>query len=213
MIPSLFSRPRLAAPQFVFALPALLIGLLVVSACSSPESRRFGGRDRPHQPLLVGETKFLGDTLSARVTLGNLSLNSDGTHGDGSGPGGGGGGRRSGGRHHGGGMGPPPGGGELGGEGINVAARGPRLTLRVAFTNHAPQPVEFSVTDVISELGNFAVRPEKLSLQPGETGELDAMNSSYPEIVEELTVEIRLRQNGKTESHSIRIIPQSQPSN
>jgi hypothetical protein len=105
-------------------------------------------------------------------------------------------------------MGPPPGGGEMGEGGVSVAARAPRLALRVSFTNHGQQPCEFSVTDVISELGNFAVRPEKLILQPGETGELDPMNSSYPEVVEELTVEIRLRQNSKTETHSIRIVPQ-----
>lgn len=209
MISSLFSRPRFTASQVAFAIPALLIGIFAFSACSSPESRRFGGRDRPHQPLLVGETQFLGDTLTARVTLGDLNLNPGGPRSDGAGSGGGGGGRRGGGRRHGGDMGPPPGGGEMGGEaGPSVAARAPRLTLRVSFTNHGQQPSEFSVTDVISELGNFAVRPEKLTLQPGETGQLDAMNSSYPEVVEELTVEIRLRQNGKTESHSIRIVPQ-----
>jgi len=208
MISFLCSRPRFYSPQIAFALPALLIGVLALSACSSPESRRFGGRDRPHQPLLVGEAKFLGDALSARVTLGDLNLHPGG--GPENGGGHDGGGRRRGGRRYygGGDMAPPP-GGELGEGGPSTAAHAPRLTLRVSFTNSGQNPCEFSVTDVISELGNFAVRPEKLSLQPGESGELEPMNSSYPEVVEELTVEIRLRQKGKTESHSIRIVPQS----
>ena len=53
----------------------------------------------------------------------------------------------------------------------------PPVTLRVLFENKSAEPVELEVTEVNSDLGNFAVRPPKLKLAPGEKGLLEPMIS------------------------------------
>ena len=77
------------------------------------------------------------------------------------------------------------------------------MELRAKFTNNSDQPVEIAVPDFVSALGNFAVRPEKLTLAPHASAELDPMPAVYPDTVTELTVNMRVRMLGKSDSKSV----------
>lgn len=185
---------------------ALLLG--VASGCSSP-----GRPDRKAvaiQPTLVAETTFFADTLAARVTLRPFALPMAGPGGRG----GGGGGRHAGGppRGMGGGMGGPPPDGEGMDEGPRAAMRPmmsapPRLSLHVAFTNRGTETLEFSPRDVICDLGNFGVRPERLALAPGQTAEIDPMSSNFPMVIRELSVELRVKRGTELETRTVRLQP------
>jgi hypothetical protein len=76
----------------------------------------------------------------------------------------------------------------------------PPVTLRVAFENKTTEPMEIEITEVNSELGNFAVRPPKLTLAPGQSGKLDPMISQLGVTSDEIPLKIEVRQAGKKES-------------
>lgn len=199
---------RLVGAGFLIV-PALLLALSAVSGCSSP-----GRPDRKAiaiQPTLVAETTFFADALAARVSLQPFAFPM-------AGPGGGAGGRGSGGRRAGG----PPGGGMGGmggpppdGAGMEEGARDmrpmmsapPRLSLHVAFTNRGTETLEFSPRDVICDLGNFGVRPERLALAPGQTAEIDPMSSNFPMVIKELSVELRVKRGTESETRLVRLQP------
>ena len=81
----------------------------------------------------------------------------------------------------------------------------PALTLRVKFENHGTEPIEVVITDVNSELGNFAVRPPKLLLAPGESGTLDPMISQLGVTADEIPLQVAVRIAGKKESQIITV--------
>jgi hypothetical protein len=57
---------------------------------------------------------------------------------------------------------------------------------------------------VNSDLGNFAARPPKLTLAPGQTGTLDPMISQLGVTSDEIPVKVEIRHAGKKET---KIIP------
>ena len=81
----------------------------------------------------------------------------------------------------------------------------PPVTLRVQFENRGAAPIEIEVTDVNSELGNFAVRPPKLTLAPGEKGTLDPMVSQLGVTSDEIPVKVSVRMGGKKETQTIAV--------
>ena len=185
-----------------------------VVGCASDEGRHSHGRMRPNQPTLTDTAQFLDGTLKAELRLEPISFASDGGPG-GSGDKGGGGkhrGRRGGFAGGGGSRSPDEMGSALpddSGDGAPIPRPAmsalPSVELRAKFTNDSETPLVFAVTDVISGLGNFAVRPDRLSLAPHESGELEAMPATYPDVINELAVEIRVRHAGKNESRSLRL--------
>ena len=76
----------------------------------------------------------------------------------------------------------------------------PPVTLRVAFENKTTEPMDIQITEVNSELGNFAVRPDKLTLAPGQAGKLDPMISQLGVTSDEIPLKVEVRQAGKKES-------------
>jgi hypothetical protein len=82
----------------------------------------------------------------------------------------------------------------------------PPVTLQVTFENHGSEPLEITPRDVNSDLGNFAVRPAKLTVAPGETGTLEPMISQLgvTNDVIPLTVSLRVN-NGKPETQVIQV--------
>ncbi len=87
-----------------------------------------------------------------------------------------------------------------------IRARGspmPPVTLNVLFENRGTEPLTIEVTTVDSELGNFAVRPEKLTLAPGEKGTLDPMISQLGVTNDEIPLKLELRTAGKKESQVV----------
>ena len=79
----------------------------------------------------------------------------------------------------------------------------PPVTLRVAFANRGTEPVELEVTEVNSDLGNFAVRPSKLTIAPGETGVLEPMVSQLGVTSDEIPLKLSVRSGGKKEQQVV----------
>jgi hypothetical protein len=75
----------------------------------------------------------------------------------------------------------------------------PPVTLKVAFENRGTEPVEIEVTEVNSDLGNFAVRPPKLTIAPGASGALEPMVSQLGVTSDEIPLKLALRSGGKKE--------------
>ena len=76
----------------------------------------------------------------------------------------------------------------------------PPVTLRLQFENHGTEPLEIEVTEVNSELGNFAVRPPKLTLASGQAGAVDPMISQLGVTSDEIPVKVEIRHAGKRET-------------
>lgn len=81
----------------------------------------------------------------------------------------------------------------------------PPVTLRVAFENRTAEPMEIEVTEVNSYLGNFAVRPPKLTLAPGEKGVLEPMVSQLGVTSDEIPLKLEVRHGGKKESQVVSV--------
>ena len=79
----------------------------------------------------------------------------------------------------------------------------PPVTLRVLFENKGTEPLEIEVTEVNSDLGNFAVRPPKLTIAPGEKGVLDPMISQLGVTSDEIPLKLAIRTGGKKEQQVV----------
>jgi len=79
----------------------------------------------------------------------------------------------------------------------------PPVTLRVLFENKGTEPLELEVTEVNSDLGNFAVRPPKLTIAPGEKGMLEPMISQLGVTSDEIPLKLSLRTGGKREQQVV----------
>ncbi len=79
----------------------------------------------------------------------------------------------------------------------------PPVTLRVKLQNKGTEPVEIEVTEVNSDLGNFAVRPSKLTIAPGEIGELNPMVSQLGVTSDEIPLKVSVRTGAKRETQVI----------
>jgi hypothetical protein len=90
----------------------------------------------------------------------------------------------------------------------------PPVALRVRVTNQTKQPVEVEFLECNSLLGNFAVRPEKITVAAGETGSPDPMTSLLGMTGNELQLKVSLRVGGAQETkiltlHTIKTAPPS----
>jgi hypothetical protein len=79
----------------------------------------------------------------------------------------------------------------------------PPVTLRVLFENKGTEPLEIEVTEVNSDLGNFAVRPPKLTIAPGEKGVLEPMVSQLGVTSDEIPLKLAVRAGGKKEQQVV----------
>ena len=76
----------------------------------------------------------------------------------------------------------------------------PPVALRLRLTNQDAQPLEIQFVECRSYLGNFAVRPEKVTLAPGDAGQPDPMTSLLGVTGDEIPLTIGLRLGGKLET-------------
>jgi hypothetical protein len=87
----------------------------------------------------------------------------------------------------------------------------PRLALTFRFTNTGPKPVTFTIADVNSNLGNFAPRPETLTVEPGQSGSVDPMLSNLANNFEGLDVTLTVKIGGKKETQTLNLHPVQLP--
>ena len=79
----------------------------------------------------------------------------------------------------------------------------PPVALRLRVTNQTSAPIEIEFAEFKSYLGNFAVRPVKLTIPAGESAEPDPMNSLLGVTGQEIPLTVGLRLAGKVETHLI----------
>ena len=203
-------RPRLPLPSSLAVIAMLLAG------CESrPDPHAMMEEARHSVPPMAANEPFFDGAVIAHLTLGN-DTGAGGGPGDdstgGGGHGGGGTGGRHGGGHGGGGMG---GGGSGrgthqggdqsgGGDGAPSASMHrsnmPPAMLRLRLENTSAAAVDVEVVGLDSELGDFAVRPDKLTIAPGQSQEPDPMESLLGLDTYSLPVTITLRCAGHTET-------------
>jgi hypothetical protein len=83
----------------------------------------------------------------------------------------------------------------------------PPVALRIRVNNLTAAPVEVTFDECKSYLGNFAVRPEKIVVAAGDSAEPDPMVSLLGVTGEEIPVTVTLRVDGKSETHTVVLIP------
>lgn len=79
----------------------------------------------------------------------------------------------------------------------------PAVALRLRVTNQTGVPIEVEFAEAKSYLGNFAVRPVKLTIPANESAEPDPMNSLLGVTGGEIPLTVGLRLDGKLETHVI----------
>lgn len=86
----------------------------------------------------------------------------------------------------------------------------PRQVLQIALTNHSETELTVRPLECTSLLGNFAVRPEKVTLAPGETVTLDAMRGGIGANLDRLEVSLAFSAGGKIEKKVV-VVERAQP--
>jgi hypothetical protein len=83
----------------------------------------------------------------------------------------------------------------------------PPVALRLRLSNLGDVPLDVEILDCKSYLGDFAVRPEKITLAAGESGQPDAMVSLLGVSGQQIPVTLTLRVDGKTETQVATLTP------
>jgi hypothetical protein len=81
----------------------------------------------------------------------------------------------------------------------------PPVTIRLKLENRGSEPVEIELLEVNSDLGNFAVRPTKLTLAAGQAGETEPMVSQLGVTSDDIPMKVGLRTAGKKEVQVISV--------
>lgn len=79
----------------------------------------------------------------------------------------------------------------------------PPALMRLRLENTSQATVVVEIRDLNSDLGNFAVRPDTVTLNPGQTVETDPMQSKLGVDSYNLPVKITLRAGGQTETKTL----------
>jgi hypothetical protein len=218
--------------------PAALAFAFLAAGCSSePDHPPRGGAGLPHKAFtpIAGQEEFFSGQILAEIHVGTEGMPdvkpSDGAPASRSGGGEGRGRRRSGG----GGGGQMNVAGGAGGYGGNISGGmpfgeggrregggpggGPRfgmgggrpVMIHLRFTNRTDAKLDLYITDFSSPLGNFAVRPEKLTLEPGQSLETEPMTSQLAASFTEAMATLVLRTGGKNETKAVALKPAPVP--
>lgn len=205
------------SPAAFLSIASLTVACAFLTGCESsrpppPDDRAIAAAKTVG---LRGEGIFFDGKLRAEATVSRgrpVPFKGDEGRGDG---------QRGGGRH--GGRRPPGGamggGGDFGGRGGETddgsptlhmrASSLPPVTLRLKLTNLSTEPLDVQVRDLKSDLGDFAVRPERLLLAPAQAAEVDPMVSQLGVLSDQLPVTVGLRLGGRKETHDLLLTPVS----
>lgn len=183
-------RPLL---PLIFSVSAV-VGLLFITGCETRPARgEFNAEAVPRPVALSGTSTFFGGQLGATITVSRGPTRPGGPAGREQARGGG---RRGDGRQRGG----EPDQANSYSPAIHRASPLPPVTIRLILENRTPSPMEVEITEVSSALGNFAVRPEKLTLAPNRATEPDPMFSQLGVTSDAIPVTVGLKTAGMNES-------------
>ncbi|HVT73510.1 MAG TPA: hypothetical protein VHD61_10255 [Lacunisphaera sp.] len=207
------SRPMRTHRSVRFpSLAAASIALLLMAGCASEEQESVFNapehREHPRPAPLAGSGTFFAGTVAVDVTVGAMDRPAGMERHDGSG----GGEHWSGGRRH-AGRRPSGDGDESSGDRPEGAGAGPMMhrpmgapeMIHLKFTNHGTGKVVVAIADFVSPLGNFAVQPETLALEPGQSVEVEPMSSQLAGPLAGVDATLVLRAGGKTEKQVIHL--------
>jgi hypothetical protein len=203
---------------------AAVFALLLAAGCESDHPYQVNrGPHLPPPPPLAGQESFFDGQLLAEIKTGagfgdsGNPAEADKGGGGGGRHGGGGGHMGGGGRHgHGGGGGGSPDEASVSDtieqdQISNIrraaAAGGPPMMIHLRFTNHGTAKLNLSVIDFLSELGNFVVQPDQISLDPQQTVEVDPMTSRLTAEGGSSAITLVLRSAGHSEKKTISLAP------
>jgi hypothetical protein len=184
---------------------ALLAGLVLTeSGCKTerpPDQLKEAVAIGERPVAMSGASDFFGGQMNVVVTI---------SRGIGRGTDGGAGGS-GGGRHKGGGKAEEPDYANLDNDQLMAyvqakAAVGspmPPVTMHLKVENKTKQTMSVDVLDFESDLGNFAVHPETLSMAPDQVAEPDPMISQLGVTSDEIPVKVILKSAGKSETQTI----------
>jgi len=83
----------------------------------------------------------------------------------------------------------------------------PPIVMWLQLTSTAGSTLNVEIVDFNSDLGNFAVQPEKVALTPGNSVETEPMISRLGVTSLDIPVTVTLRINGKNETHVLTLRP------
>jgi hypothetical protein len=83
----------------------------------------------------------------------------------------------------------------------------PPIVMWLQLSSTAGQPLNVEIIDFKSDLGSFAVQPEKIALAPGQSVEAEPMISRLGVTSLNIPVTVTLRLNGKTEKQVLTLQP------
>jgi hypothetical protein len=83
----------------------------------------------------------------------------------------------------------------------------PPINLWLQLTSTAGDPLNVGIVDFKSDLGDFAVQPEQVTLTPGQSVEAEPMISRLGVTSLNIPVTVTLRLNGKIETHVLTLQP------
>lgn len=199
--------------MFRLALQLIGIGGLVAATLVQPGCSSTPDRPQPDEPpalppvAMRGEALFFEGKLRAEVSITRGRPGGFAAHG-------GHGGQRAG-HHRRGGGGGGYGGGrpefergdeDAAGGGLRMrAAMMPAVTLHLHLENKSSDSLDVQIRDFKSDLGDFAVRPERVQLAAGQSVDVDPMVSQLGVTSDEIPVTVALRAGGKTESQDVSV--------
>lgn len=86
-----------------------------------------------------------------------------------------------------------------------LGSRLPPVTLHLILTNPGSEPLTIGIEDYESDLGNFVIEPDTLTIPPGLTGEPTAMVSQLGVTSDEIDFKVTLVLAKSSETHTIAV--------
>jgi len=81
----------------------------------------------------------------------------------------------------------------------------PPVTLHLIVTNNGAEPVTLKLVDFDSDLGNFVMDPDTLTLSPGQSGEPTTMVSQLGVTSDEIPFKVTLKIGAAKETRTIKV--------
>lgn len=194
---------------------AATLAFFLAAGCESTPKDTFAEAVSGERPVAMsGSSDFFSGKITATVTVSRgLGRKSGGGGSGGGGEGGGGSGKKGGGGYGGGGRHHQADTSEMEPEEAESYLRArqamgsplPPVTTRLKLENHTKDPIEVEITEVSSDLGNFAVRPAKITIAPEQTAEPDPMISQLGVTSDEILVKVALKLSGGGEAQSLTV--------